>query len=145
MNIVFYLSLSDKLNSSDQIYKTSWYLPFSVISTTLKISWHSINSTCNYLERYKIYDYHDFEIILLENTEQKTYKNVNTNIRRTRLKWLCFPLPVFFKFVIYSYYLYISKNITDAYHPGSHMPGNIQGKIRRNILPGPWFSGVSQL
>lgn len=44
---------------------------------------------------------------------------------------------------MYLYYFYISKDIiVDACHEESSMPGDIQGKIKVNVLPGLWFLGV---
>lgn len=37
----------------------------------------------------------------------------------------------------YLYYFYIAKNTTiDACHEESGMPGDRQGKMKRNVLPG---------
>lgn len=44
------------------------------------------------------------------------------------------------------YYFYISKNtIIDACHEESSMPADIHGKLKRNVLSGPWFPGAFQL
>lgn len=39
----------------------------------------------------------------------------------------------------------IAKNIIIACHEESSMPGDIQGKIKRNVLPGCWFPRASKL
>lgn len=66
-------------------------------------------------------------------------------LREWDYEWLCFPSSVFSIFVMYITSLFQKNTIFNACHEESSMPADIHGKLKRNVLSGPWFPGAFQL